>query len=53
MHATPKLEEALADLLPQVVDKFRDKNPHVRYSAAAAVIRLSAIEPSKSARNDR
>jgi HEAT repeat protein len=40
-------------LLPQVVDKFRDKNPHVRYSAAAAVIRLSAIEPSKSARNDR
>jgi HEAT repeat protein len=52
------LVEAIAQrgdpsLLPHVVDKFRDKNPNVRYGAAAAVIRLSEIEQSKSARNDR
>lgn len=42
-----------AALLPHVVEKFSDKNVKVRYSAAAAVIRLSAIEQSKMARNDR
>lgn len=41
-----------ASLLPQVAKKFLDKNEKVRYSAAAAVIRLSAIE-RKTARNDR
>ena len=41
-----------ASLLPHVVEKFSDKNEKVRYSAAAAVIRLSAIE-RKTARNDR
>jgi len=41
-------------LMPHVIDKFSDKNPKVRYSAAAAVIRLSAEEgPSKTARNGR
>lgn len=30
--------------LPHVVDKFTGKNPKVRYSAGAAVIRLSANE---------
>jgi HEAT repeat protein len=40
-------------LPPHVEDKFRDKNPNVRYGATAAVIRLSEIEQSKSARNDR
>jgi HEAT repeat protein len=38
-----------ASLLPHVVVKFSDKNAKVRYSAAAAVIRLSAMEPSKTA----
>ena len=42
-----------ASLLPYVVEKFSDKNVKVRYSAAAAVIRLSAIEQSKTARNSR
>jgi HEAT repeat protein len=42
-----------ASLLPHVVEKFSDKNVKVRYSAAAAVIRLSAIEQSKTARNGR
>lgn len=42
-----------ASLLPHVVEKFSDKNVKVRYSAAAAVIRLSAIEQSKTARNSR
>lgn len=40
-------------LLPKVQLRFSDKNPKVRYSAAAAVIRLSALEPTKSAKNDR
>jgi HEAT repeat protein len=40
-----------ASLLPKVQLKFSDKNPKVRYSAAAAVIRLSAVEPTKSLRN--
>ena len=39
-------------LLPKVELKFTDKNPKVRYSAAAAVIRLSAIEDNKTARNN-
>jgi HEAT repeat protein len=38
-------------LLPKVQRKMADKNPKVRYSAAAAVIRLSALEQSKTARN--
>jgi HEAT repeat protein len=42
-----------ASLLPHVVEKFSDKNAKVRFSAAAAVIRLSALEPSKTARNSR
>ena len=40
-------------LMPHLVNKFSDKNEKVRYTAAAAVIRLSAIEQSKTARNDR
>ena len=40
-------------LLPHLVEKFSDHNERVRYSAAAAVIQLSAIEQSKTARNDR
>ena len=39
-------------LLPKVQEKFTDKNPKVRYSAAAAVIRLSGIEHGKTAKND-
>ena len=46
-------ERGDASLLPHVVDKFTDRNPNVRYSAAAAVIRLSGLEDSKTARNDR
>jgi HEAT repeat protein len=42
-----------ASLLPHVAAKLSDKNERVRYSAAAAVIRLSAAEPSKTARNSR
>jgi HEAT repeat protein len=42
-----------ASLLPKVQQRFSDKNPKVRYSAAAAVIRLSAAEQTKTARNDR
>jgi len=42
-----------ASLLPHIVERFSDKNTKVRYSAAAAVIRLSAMEQSKMARNDR
>jgi HEAT repeat protein len=38
-------------LLPKVQLKFSDKNPKVRYSAAGAVIRLSALEPAKNTRN--
>jgi HEAT repeat protein len=41
-----------ATLLPNIVAKFSDKNAKVRYTAAATVIRLSAIEPSKSAKNN-
>ena len=41
-----------ASLLPRVVKKLSDKKEKVRYSAAAAVIRLSVIE-RKTARNDR
>jgi HEAT repeat protein len=37
-------------LLPKVELKFTDKNPKVRYSAAAAVIRLSVKEPTKAAK---
>jgi HEAT repeat protein len=40
-------------LLPQVEEKFRDRHPKVRYSAAAAVIRLSAIEQKITAKNSR
>lgn len=36
-------------LLPHVVQKFSDRNVKVRYTAAAAVIRLSAMEPSRTA----
>jgi HEAT repeat protein len=42
-----------ASLMPKVQLKFSDKNPKVRYSAAAAVIRLSALEPAKNDRNSR
>ena len=42
-----------ASLMPHVLDKFTDKNPKVRYSAAAAVIRLSANEPRKTAKDER
>ena len=37
-------------LLPKVQLRFSDKNPKVRYSSAAAVIRLSAIEQTKTAK---
>jgi len=40
-------------LLSSVVEKFSDKNISVRYRAAAAVLRLDAMEPSKTARNGR
>ncbi len=39
-------------LLPKVQLRFTDKNPKVRYSAAAAVIRLSSVEATKTARNN-
>jgi len=42
-------------LLPKIIEKFKDRYPKVRYSAAAAVIRLSAIEKTeknKSAKNE-
>ena len=42
-----------ASLMPHVLGKFTDKNPKVRYSAAAAVIRLSANEPRKTAKDVR
>ena len=42
-----------ASLLPHVVEKFSDKNAKVRFSAAAAVIQLSDLEPSRTARNSR
>lgn len=37
-------------LLPKVQLGFSDKNPKVRYSSAAAVIRLRAIEQTKTAK---
>ncbi len=37
-------------LLPKVELRFSDRNPKVRYSSAAAVIRLSAIEQTKTAK---
>ena len=43
-------------LLPKIIEKFKDRYPKVRYSAAAAVIRLSAIEKTeknKSAKNEQ
>jgi HEAT repeat protein len=40
-------------LLPKVELKFADTNPKVRYTAAAAVIRLSPAAPSKTAMNKR
>jgi len=40
-------------LLPKVELKFADKNPKVRYTAAAAVIRLSPAQPSKTVWNSR
>ena len=42
-----------ASLLPSVEIKLSDRNPKVRYSAAAAVIRLSAIGENKTVTNDR
>ena len=42
-----------ASLLPKVQLRFTDKNPKVRYSSAAAVIRLSGMEQTKTARNNR
>jgi len=42
-----------ASLLRHVVARFADKNEKVRFSAAAATIRLSVIEQSKTARNGR
>jgi HEAT repeat protein len=37
-------------LLPKVQSRFTDRNPKVRYSSAAAVIRLSGVEKTKTAR---
>lgn len=42
-----------ASLLPHVVDKFSDRNAKVRYTAAAAALRLSGIAESESAKNSR
>jgi HEAT repeat protein len=39
-------------LLPSVETKFSDRNAKVRYSAAAAVLRLSAVGENKTANND-
>ena len=38
-------------LLPNVESKFTDRHEEVRYSAAAAVIRLSSAEETKTAKN--
>jgi HEAT repeat protein len=40
-------------LLPKVQLRFSDKNAKVRYSAAAAVIQLSSLEQTTTARNSR
>jgi HEAT repeat protein len=45
-------ERGDASLLPTVEAKFNDKHPKVRFSAAAAVIRLSAVEQAQTARNE-
>jgi HEAT repeat protein len=42
-----------SSLLPKVELKFSDRNPKVRYTAAAAVIRLSPAQSSKTALNSR
>jgi len=42
-----------ASRLLRVAAKLSDKNEKVRYRAAAAVVRLSSAEPSKTARNSR
>jgi len=41
-----------ASLLPKVAVRFTDKSEKERYNAAAAVIRLSAIEESATAKGD-
>jgi HEAT repeat protein len=38
-------------LLPKIQEKLSDRHPKVRYTAAAAVIRLNGIEQSKTAKN--
>jgi len=40
-------------LMPKLERNFSDRNPKVRYSAAAAVIRLSEIEPSRTGENTK
>jgi HEAT repeat protein len=45
-------ERGDASLLPTVEAKFNDKHPKVRFSAAAAVIRLSAVEQAQTAKNE-
>lgn len=40
-------------LMPKLERSFSDRNPKVRYSAAAAVIRLSEIEPSRTGENTK
>ncbi len=42
-----------ASLMPKLEPSFADKNAKVRYSAAAAVIRLSAIGKMESSKNTR
>lgn len=39
-------------LLPKIEAKLADKNSKVRYSAAAAIIRLSGMEHTRTARNN-
>lgn len=39
-------------LLPKIESKLADRHPKVRYSAAAAVIRLSGIEQNRTAKNN-
>jgi HEAT repeat protein len=41
-----------SSLMANIEPKLTDKNPKVRYSAAAAIIRLSGTEQSKTAKND-
>jgi HEAT repeat protein len=41
-----------ASLLPCVEAKVSDRHPKVRYTAAAAVIRLSHVEQTKTAKNE-